>query len=618
MTAAVESDVATGRNGFRLGLCNGFQLAAGLLLAAHGLLLAASASCHSPTFNEPAQFAAGVWTYEFSRFDVYNSSPPLVRFIAGIPAQFAELSTDWSGFYRGVGARPEYELGESIIANNGRRSMDLIIYARWLCIPFSLVGGYVCYRWSKELYGPAGGILSALLWCFCPIVLGHAQLVATDIAATSLGVTAAYMYWRWLKQPSWKNTALSGVTLGIAELAKFTLLSLIPLWSLIWLARSWFRVAPAARPNRSRDGAMFIGQLVIAIYVLDAGYGFEDVGEKLGDFRFASRILGSATQSGALELGSNRFADTLLSAMPIPLPANYVRGVDTQLHELEKRHDSYWGGSFHREGSWYFYIYAFALKTPLGMFVLLGVACAQSIVGKVNRRSRKETWQLSPHAIPQATGAENAFLLAHALTIFAFVSTHAGITEHLRYTLPALPFLFILLGQLAALLTRRKSVPALVVLASLTWYVTSSLWIYPHSLSYFNELCGGPREGPSCLIRSNSDWGQDLLYLEQWRREHPTSEPLKLAYFGGFDPRSIDIPYEPLGDIPSRSDLRSGRRAIPPGWYGVSATLVYGSPHFIFNGDGSRRLLDQGALTAFREIPPSDMAGYSIYLYHVR
>jgi len=45
-----------------------------------------------------------------------------------------------------------------------------------------------------------------------------------------------------------------------------------------------------------------------------------------------------------------------------------------------------------------------------------------------------------------------------------------------------------------------------------SWLLTSSLWIYPHSLSYFNESIGGPLNGPLHLLGSNVDWGQDVRY----------------------------------------------------------------------------------------------------------
>ena len=65
--------------------------------------------------------------------------------------------------------------------------------ARWACIPFSLLGAYVCYRWAADLYGELAGAWSLVLWCFSPNILAHAQLITPDLGATALGVTAGYL-----------------------------------------------------------------------------------------------------------------------------------------------------------------------------------------------------------------------------------------------------------------------------------------------------------------------------------------------------------------------------------------------------------------------------------------
>ncbi len=54
----------------------------------------------------------------------------------------------------------------------------------------------------------------------------------------------------------------------------------------------------------------------------------------------------------------------------------------------------------------------------------------------------------------------------------------------------------------------------LLATISLCWLAASSLWIYPHSLSYFNESIGGPLNGPEHLLGSNVDWGQDAAYVK--------------------------------------------------------------------------------------------------------
>jgi hypothetical protein len=188
---------------------------------------------------------------------------------------------------------------------------------------------------------------------------------------------------------------------------------------------------------------------------------------------------------------------------------------------------------------------------------------------------------------------------------------------------------------LAAWLSLRHRGLAFAAAGAFVWSVGSSLWVYPHSLSYFNELAGGPKH----LIHSNVDWGQDLLFLKRWLDEHPEARPLKLAYFGYFDPIHADIEYsapEPMaatdpilagegdspillpghrkiGTVPAVSD----ERRIPPGWYAISVNFVRGFPYQIYKGDGTRGFLPQGALAAFQNLEPVATAGYSIYIYHV-
>jgi hypothetical protein len=62
---------------------------------------------------------------------------------------------------------------------------------------------------------------------------------------------------------------------------------------------------------------------------------------------------------------------------------------------------------------------------------------------------------------------------------------------------------------------------ATLAAALVAWFIASSLWIYPHSLSYFNESIGGPLNGPNHLLGSNVDWGQDLRYAINFASEQP-------------------------------------------------------------------------------------------------
>lgn len=155
-----------------------------LLLAIHTGLLAYSAYVHSPTLNEPGHLVAGLSYWKFGRFDLYNVNPPLVKMVAALPVMAVGYWEDWSGFYTGLGARPEFSMGEDFVAANGERSFFLFMIARWACTPFGWLGGIVCYLWARDLFGRPSGVIACAIWCFEPNILAHASLITSDAAGT--------------------------------------------------------------------------------------------------------------------------------------------------------------------------------------------------------------------------------------------------------------------------------------------------------------------------------------------------------------------------------------------------------------------------------------------------
>ncbi|HEX7378904.1 MAG TPA: hypothetical protein VF278_17405 [Pirellulales bacterium] len=167
-----------------------------------------------------------------------------------------------------------------------------------------------------------------------------------------------------------------------------------------------------------------------------------------------------------------------------------------------------------------------------------------------------------------------------------------------------------------------KMVTALAGLA-LAWSVASSLWYFPHSLSYFNELVGGPLGGRWHLLDSNIDWGQDLLNLKRWLDAHPEARPLGLAYFGHFDPRvaGIEFSLPPVGPTGQPKKLlqspASDALGPLPGWYAVSVVILHGCVYGIPDGKGGKFGTDRPYYTYFQKFEPVGRAGYSIYIYHL-
>ena len=575
-----------------------------LLLAVHAGLLAWGAWRHSFTWVEVGLLPAGICNWRLGRFDVYRVTPPLVRMTGTAPLMLVDHKIKCPKIWHDPRVRAEWVAGREMVKANGMRSFWLLTLARWTCIPFSLLGGYVSFRWAGELYGRRAAILALVLWCFSPNMIAHGQLISADAAAASLGALAAYAFWRWLKSPCWSWTLAAGAALGLAELTKTSWIILFPLWPAMWAAWRWRELhsLPSvghenAPPNGRwaglrREALQLSTILLLGVYLINLGYGFEGSCTRLGDFRFASTILGGkGSEESDPDWAGNRFANTWLGAVPVPLPKNYVQGIDLQKWDLDRERWSYLRGEWHSRGWWYYYLYALAIKVPLGTWILI---LAAAVVSGCRLGSKAER-------------RDELFLLAMVTVMLVLVSSQTNLSKHMRYVLPIFPFAFIWTSKAALAVDRKHCYIASIAAAGLLWSVASSLWVYPHSLSYFNELVGGPRHGHEHLVSSNIDWGQDLLYLKRWCQKHPQARPLKVAYYLSLvNPRRAGIEYtwtpvgpdyQPEGETPPDEEL-----GPQPGWYAVSV------------GQLRHR---NGKYAYFLHFEPVDMVGYSIYIYHI-
>jgi hypothetical protein len=270
------------------------------------------------------------------------------------------------------------------------------------------------------------------------------------------------------------------------------------------------------------------------------------------------------------------------------LPANYVQGIDVQRREFEGRLLSYLRGEWRSTGWYHYYLYAFLVKEPLGTLLLIGGG-------------------LGLLAAFRAFWTKSAFLYAvlPAAVFFVALSLQTGFNHHLRYLLPAYPFLYVI----ASAPFGRSSLGRLKWGASacLAASVMGSLSVYPHSLSYFNAMAGGATAGPRHLHNSNVDWGQDLLLLSNWADRHPDCRPLRVVYSNGY--RSEDLPLWGTnvvhGDLTTAEwrAMQAGR--LEPTWYAISTGRLYDPP------------LSDPKYRFFRERTPTTMVGYSIYLYQI-
>jgi 4-amino-4-deoxy-L-arabinose transferase-like glycosyltransferase len=337
-----------------------------LLLAVHAGLLAYGATVHSPTRDEPTRLSRGWWILTTGRFDENRGNPPLVEMTAALPIAV---------FYPEVRLPPTFYLTEAHVQSDGPPWQFLFTLSRLACIPYSLVGAVVCWRWATDLYGRGAGLCSLGLWCFSPTQLAFGQLITCDATAAAFGVLAAYFFWKWLNAATWPAAGLAGVALGLALLSKMVWVILLVLWPSIWLAVRAFGplVKGKAFARQAGQLALLLG---IGVVLVNAAYGFQGSLQPLSDYPHAcAMVFGDSAPEAVKEI-------------PIPFPEDYVRGIEDIDDVVATKKRSYMRGEWKEGGWWYYYLYALLVKEPLGALALFAGACWLTI------RTWRQTFRL--------------------------------------------------------------------------------------------------------------------------------------------------------------------------------------------------------------------------------
>jgi hypothetical protein len=172
--------------------------------------------------------AASLRLWESGTFDLFHVNPPLLRFLIGSAVSYGiHPATDWSGYSSDPLKRSEWACGVAFIRANALDTVQKSFFiGRVLCVSLILLGGYFGYRFALELFGNVSGFVFLILWTFSPFVLGWGSTICPDVVGASLGIVALYTFRHWLKNPSWGNALLAGLTLGLLPLTKLGSLTL--------------------------------------------------------------------------------------------------------------------------------------------------------------------------------------------------------------------------------------------------------------------------------------------------------------------------------------------------------------------------------------------------------
>ena len=522
----------------------------------------------SPTFDEPIHLLGGYSYLKWNDFRINPEHPPLVKIWAALPLLGLDINDPrpytpyWDLVLKVEPGGPFSPLvRETFFVRNDAES--LFFRAKLQMLVLSIVLALFVFIWSHELYGFKAALVSLFLYGLDPNMIAHGAIIHTDMPFALFFFLSSYFFWRLLKQFTWLNMLLTSLSLSMAAITKHSFVAIFLVWAALALVKLFSAEPQASSTGGGGSISSAKGKFlpVIGLFVCAAGASYLAIWAAYG-FRFSAvPEVGRPLFMTQIDSPYGPVVETIRAFVLEHrlLPEAVVAGYSYNLKIW--KHAAYLLGNISDDGFWSYFPIAFAVKTPLPTLVLLATGMGMWLFKR--RRLSVDLWLIVPT------------LIYFSLAVFSRFNLG------LRHLLPIYPLLFVLLGGITQQLwqTRSRALRASLIVLGL-WYFGSLLANYPHYLSYFNELAGGPKNGHKILLDSNLDWGQGLKGLKQWMDDNGVRK-IQMLYFGVGYPK-----YYGIEDFFGRENIE--RRSFPPGadfelpeHLAVSANFYYAGEFYL-------------------------------------
>ena len=432
-----------------------------LLLCVVFILPFLSMQNFSPAFDEITHLPSGFSYLKTGEIKLNPQHPPLIKMLSAFPLLFLDLKFNIQDQNLVGPQTDEWQFGRDLLFNN---NVDRVIF--WGRIPIILLSvllGLYIFKWGKELFNYKAGVIGLFIYAFMPNIIAHSQFVTMDLGVTAFSFIAMYYLWKFTDSPCNKNILCSGLSLGLALGSKFSAVFLLPI--------SLFFLAVYIQKRYSDSSWPVKISALLKIIVPMWGLAFLVI---WGLYLFPKDIL------------------------------FYWKGLNTVYADRNPDHFYYLNGSFNHTGWWYYFLWAFIIKTPVPFLAVLSL-----VLIKYKKQG--------------LSFLNNVFLVLPVI-LFLFITSWKAHNIGVRYILLVYPFLIVYTGGFLSRLKLDivKNVFVTISIAVLgLWYVFSAVNVYPNYLSYFNEIAGGSNNGYKYLDDSNIEWGQDLKRLSAYQKKDP-------------------------------------------------------------------------------------------------
>lgn len=553
-----------------------------IALALLGLMFALlffSAWNDSATMDELAHIPSGYSYLALHDYRLNPEHPPLMKDLAAIPLVFLHLNfpTNVSAWKNDVNG--QWDMGRIFLYESGNNADKIIHWSRFPIMLLAILFGWMFFRWVRRIYGDKVGLLALFFFVFSPTFLAHSRYVTTDLAAAFgffIGIAAFlnFLFRQDKNNPSYskkrarKSLIIAGIAFGVAQLLKFSLVLLAPLYVIfgaLWVFLNCYENFEAKR--FLKELLLMLGKIIliglIGLVIIWLVYLYHT-------WNYSMERQTSDTIFTLKSFGIRPLANLAIWLSGIPVLqalGQYMLGVLMVLQRAAGGNTTYFVGEISAVGWKYYFPLLYLVKEQLAFLILALIALIFGLKNILKSQSKNIRSILE-------WSREN-FAITAGLIFIAVYWTQAmtsNLNIGVRHVLPTFPFIYIIVARQVVRWIKGAEIEnpqTIFVTILLFWMIISVLIVYPYFLSYYNALGGGTRDGYKIATDSNYDWGQDLKRLKNFVEENKIQK-IAIDYFGGGNPQYyFGNKFEPWW---------SAKGTPPTGsWFAISATFRQGA-----------------------------------------
>ena len=482
-----------------------------LLLIINISLISFSAYDESVNWDEVCYLGMGKYIFETGNFktDGSISHAPFSYYINSLFLYPLEIPNEI------ISKQSCWDRGPEILFRS-KNPIRLLFLIRFPLILLSALLGLYVFKWSKKLYGVKAALFALFVYSFSPNIISTAMVALTDFSVVCFSFISMYYFWEFCKKSTAWNLIIVGIFTGIALISKITALFLIPIYiilGLIYMKRIF-----------SERIINLLLIFLIAFFIIFISYGarFDTISNSIPDHytdRAYQEIRSKINNDNAKD-----FVFFVIEKIPIPAPTYFIVIGDVVFHSSRGLNGYLFGEIYepsNKPFSYFFWVLLLKTPIPTMIFLILSLILFKNI-------ERKKFI--------------NEFFLIFPMFFFFVPFIFNNVSYDLRHILTIFPFIFVFLSKVINIPLKNKIFFRSIIIILCVWYVISSIMVYPHYISYFNEFVPSG-EGYNYLLGTNIDAGQDLIRLNKYLKQHKIDK-INFSFHGGIDPSYYEIDYD--------------------------------------------------------------------------